>query len=129
MRLVLAFALCLLTVPARAAETALQVQSWCKEIANLRVDEKHQFTMNQTFDNGFCWGAFALFQEVSYWGRDGTKILGLCLPDGVGRIQLIKIFVHYVDDHPEQGHLGFPEVADMALRQSFSCGEMSPRSN
>jgi hypothetical protein len=110
-----------LALPAHG-ETALQVQSWCKEITTYRVGADSKFMMQETFDNGFCWGAFATYQSVTdFANSDGSPLLALCIPAGVSRIQLIKMFVHYVDIHPALGHRDFAEVMDMAIRQSFVC--------
>jgi len=105
-------------------ETTLQVQSWCKDIANASISSNGSFELPATRDNGFCWGAFAAIQELSRVVlRDKRLALEVCSPAESTRIEYIKIFMRYSGDHPEVGHDYFALVALSALQQAFPCSQ------
>lgn len=124
MRSVIAI-LFLLTASPAVAETALEVQSWCRAVANAEIREDgfiHFFSNQET---GFCWGAFAGIQDFVIWtDKDGARILGLCVPAKATRLQLIKIFVKYVDDSPNIAHEPFTGVAVRAFAAAFPCANV-----
>jgi hypothetical protein len=129
-----ALLLCLMPFASRAEtdhsdlETALVVQSWCKAIVSAKfgADRRVFFTQNQ--DTGFCWGAFATIQELSkYASSENARMLGICTPSTSTRIQLIKIFSKYVDDHPEAANQSFSDVALLSLTQAFPCTGAGPQ--
>jgi hypothetical protein len=108
-------------IPVRA-ETALQMQSWCKDITNVRITQNDHLLMPQTFDNGFCWGAFSVFEGL---GRavlpNKSRLLGFCAPETSTRLQFIKVFLSYANQHPELVHRDFEQVAAWALINAFPC--------
>jgi hypothetical protein len=90
------------------AETALEVQSWCKPVLNGRLGTDGMIYYTVTAETSFCWGAFAAIQEVSkYMWDDSTRLLGFCPPETSTKVQFIKIFSKYVDDHPEDANQAF----------------------
>ena len=99
-------------------ETALKVEGWCKPVADGNYSA-------QTPHVDLCWGAFAALQGLSVIGLpDGhTRALGICDPPGSTRLQLIKIFVKYVNDHPETAHELFAIIAQRSLAKAFPCAE------
>jgi len=105
-----------------AAETALQVRSWCHEVAAARFTHDNKLYMTSTFDSGFCWGAFGALQDLGDATlADKKRLLGFCAPSD--RIQLIRVFMRYVDQHPETGNRSFAEIAARALIEAFPCQE------
>ena len=92
----------IITTSSSQAETALEVQSWCTTTANAPLLADGKVGLGTTFDDGFCWGAFAAIQDLS-------------------RIEYVKIFLRYVDQHPEQLHMDFAGVARRALAAAFPC--------
>jgi hypothetical protein len=52
---------------------------------------------------------------------DGRAELLVCAPEKATVFQLIRIFDKYVTEHPEKGHLGFGQVALLALATAFPC--------
>jgi hypothetical protein len=46
---------------------------------------------------------------------------GLCVPDDVRSTQLVRVFVKYADDHPEELHLAAPTVVWNSLHKAFPC--------
>src|SRR3974390_1427268 len=72
-------------------ETALTVEGWCKPVADGNYS-------TQTPNVDLCWGVFAALQGLSVIGlQDGTRMMGVCTPPGSTRLQMIKIFVKYVN--------------------------------
>jgi hypothetical protein len=70
----------------------------------------------------FVWGLFASFQGLMRFGvSDTEQTPEICAPAASTRVQLIKIFLRYVDQHPEIVHQEFENVALVALRQAFPC--------
>jgi hypothetical protein len=110
----------LMTGTARA-ETALEVQSWCKGM-DAKLGQNDAFTFVMNYNSGFCLGAFASIQELSvYIWENGTPYLGFCPPADSSRLQYIKIFSKYVDDYPASAHQRFGVVAKSALAAAFPC--------
>ena len=116
----LTFAFWIAAVPA-CAETALEVQSWCGDIAHARLNGEHKVYLSRTFEDGFCWGVFAALQAASNFISADQSVLWICAPTEATRVQYIKIFSRYVDQHPELAHNGFAAVAQRALSDAFPC--------
>jgi hypothetical protein len=119
LRLWLTFAFLIAATPA-SAEKALEVQSWCRNIAHAPLTE-HKVYLNRTFEDGFCWGAFAAIQAASNFIYADQHVLKICVPTEATRVQHIKIFSHYVDQHPDLAHNDFAAVAQRALSDAFPC--------
>src|SRR5215471_11460749 len=75
----LAFVFWIAVVPA-SAETAMEVQSWCRDIAHTRFVREHKVNVGQKFEDGFCWGAFAALQTVSAFASADQRVLWICAP-------------------------------------------------
>jgi hypothetical protein len=116
----LTFALWIAAAPA-SAEKALEVQSWCREIAHAPLMREHKVYLNRTFEDGFCWGAFAAIQTASGFISADQPVLRICAPTEATRVQYIKIFSRYVDQHPEIAHNDFAAIAQRALSDAFPC--------
>ena len=117
----LALLLCSVSLDAKA-ETALEVQSWCKAVVNGKLGANDTISYPPNHDTGFCWGAFGAIQDLSkYVGHDGTRLLRFCAPADSSRFQQIEVFSKFVDDHPEDAHYVFVCVARQALAFAFPC--------
>jgi Rap1a immunity proteins len=105
------------------AETALEVESWCRGLANVTISEKHEFVFpDKAFSTGFCWGTFGTMQDFGRMLSDtGDPASVFCIPHGTTRIQLIKIFEKYSREHPELSHISFGMVAAKSLLGAFPC--------
>ena len=118
----LALLLCSVSSLDAKAETALEVQSWCKAVVNGKLGANDTISYAPNHDTGFCWGAFGAIQELSkYAWDDGTRLLRVCAPADSSRLQYIKVFSKFVDDHPEDVHYEFARVARQALASAFPC--------
>ena len=79
--------------------------------------------MDTDFSTGVCWGAFAAIQELLTARNSETKkmMLWACAPAKSSRTQLISIFVHYAENHPEKYHDDFLWTVVDSLQQAFPC--------
>jgi hypothetical protein len=101
----------------------------CKEIVQAKVSNEG-VTVPDDLHSGICWGAFLSFQDaimyVGYEYPDGTRspsprpFFAICASDATTS-QLIKVFVHYTEQHPERLHLDFFQIALDAGREAFQC--------
>ena len=108
-------------LPARA-ETARDVQSWCKDLVHAKPSANQQITITSNYRTGFCWGAFASVQGlISYVAHDGKRILRICPPEGATRLDLIRTFAKYVEDKPGAANKDFMGVALRALSTAYPC--------
>jgi Rap1a immunity proteins len=107
--------------PARA-ETALEVQSWCRAVANTEPRADGTVNVGPGFEDGFCWGAFATFQTLSASITPSRQfLLYFCPPAGATRLQYVQIFMRYAAQHPELAHRDFVLVAYEGLLSAFPC--------
>jgi hypothetical protein len=103
------------------AETAQEVQSWCRPFLNARMEPNGTFYALKSYDSGFCWGAFAVIQEIFGMTAPPGGSPRICLPSPSNRLQMIRVFISYVDNHPELSGLGFADVAPRSLEEAFPC--------
>lgn len=122
-----ALMICSVSLHAKA-ESALEIQSWCKGIVNAKLGANHTIFYTPNYNTGFCWGAFGAIQEFSRFLRnDNTPMIDVCAPPNSTRLQLIKIFSKYVDDHPESANRSFAIIALRALTRAFPCTGVGPQ--
>lgn len=96
---VAAFSLCFATCA--ASETALDMQAACRELSNARADAAGALDIRQDFPNGYCWGAFSVFQHLGSSRMAGDKpVIPVCLPQTFSRLALIKTFMQHMAHHP-----------------------------
>jgi hypothetical protein len=105
------------------AETALEVQSACQQLAKISARPGAKVTIARTFENGVCWGAFAAFQGfgASTWPDTQKPILGFCAPPESTRLQFVDIFTRYMKRHNQDAELPFVEVAIRAFAEAYPC--------
>jgi hypothetical protein len=115
----LALILLVLNNAGARAETALEMSSNCRSVGNASISQgKVFFPISMT--TGLCWGAFAAIQDlVAKQWHNGSMVLGFCVPPLTTRIDLVKVFLKYSDDHPELGHEEFTDVVTSALYQAY----------
>ena len=76
---------------AKAVETALEMASNCKPVAEARLTEQKIY-FETNFETGRCWGFFKAFHQAVRIGDSGAKrgYLGLCLPSDAA-VQLRRL--------------------------------------
>ncbi len=81
----------------------------------------------------FCWGAFATLQTLANLQQIHVIQLTLtdhprdrlCIPITVERLQLVKTFLQYMDDHHELGNTDFGVALINSMFQAFPCAPTS----
>jgi hypothetical protein len=99
--------------------TGEEIQSKCKQIVE----------RTPSFSSGFCAGFVDGVIETQsmweVWEAKGTIVrnphLSFCLPEGATNDQIVKIFVKYLDDHPEELHEPASLLLVTSLRNVFPC--------
>jgi hypothetical protein len=115
----------LASVPNRAnaqMQSALEIYHGCKLVADSPMSNDRLF-IPPDIDAAFCLGAFTAIIGLSGISSGGSapNFLHFCPPPAASGVQYIRIFLKYVDDHPDKGHEIFPFVALNALLQAFPC--------
>jgi hypothetical protein len=145
LRLATVLCMFLLNIGSVCAETAEIMLSSCEGVVDAQVTEQG-IALPTDFETGKCWGAFSVLETVSgileklpsdydlsrapndclvadkQTALIYRSILGLNIPQGVSRKQVITIFVNYAKRHPEKLHADFFLVARDAIREAFPCG-------
>ena len=103
------------------ADTAAEMLPGCQSVVNATLVTADGIQLPAHQSAYECWGAFATLQQAIATTRDRVSILRVCAPEKSTRPQLIAIFVKYANDHPEQLHERFFDVALAALRGAFPC--------
>lgn len=103
--------------------TAGEVASWCEPYRTALLVGAN-VTVNATTASQVCLGAFMTIQQLitttSPW-HPKESMLQVCSPATSRLVELIKVFLHYTDEHPEFGHLKFTDVALSALWKAYPC--------
>jgi len=114
--------LCLVARPVMAQSySALELESWCKFIDTAPCGLMEPSVSHPLKKAGFCWGAFAMISQLITADDRGDRPLKICAPPKHTPAQIVKIFMRYVDRHPEEAHLPFALVANYALTEAFPC--------
>jgi hypothetical protein len=103
------------------AQTAEEMASNCRKVADATVSNG-EIDVPADFQSGICWGAFTSFQKATHIvGYDNKPILGICYTAHVTTSQDVKVFLAYVDRHPEKLNQDYFWVAMAAAREAFPC--------
>jgi Rap1a immunity proteins len=102
--------------------SALYVYQGCKLAESFYVSPDGTVMLSDP-GAAFCWGAFTVLRGVTNILSDDhrTMALHVCAPTESTVSQYIRIFLKYVDDHPEIVHQDFDFVALNALMWAFPC--------
>jgi len=98
------------------------IVSRCREFAESKVTPEG-VRLKTDFDNGFCFGLFAMtLRTIMTADRaTGDRVLGICAPEGSSTTQLAKVFVQFADAHPQRLNENFYPVLLEALHKAFPC--------
>jgi hypothetical protein len=85
-------------------------------------DDKPVFDPGALMFQGWCAGSI---ETLVWMGRatflpEGNR---LCVPEGVTRVQAIRVVVRWLEGHPEQLHQDFQGLAWQALPETWPCGK------
>lgn len=115
---------------AHADISTMEMMEKCKPLADaVPLPNSNAWISSTTFESGTCYGAFVALHELSYdkvyfvgdASRRDTMLSGACPPDGIGVVQMVRIFDAHARQHPEIQHQGFSRTAREALRLAFPC--------
>ena len=127
MRFCAVILVCLVARPVVAQESALELESWCKFIDTAPMRPDGTIGIPMTSRAQYCWGSFAVILHLSAAAdSEGVALLKICPLRKSTEAQFIKIFMRYVERHPEEAHLRFGEVAMYALWEAFPCASAEP---
>lgn len=103
--------------------SALDIYHGCKLVADSTPLPNNMMQMPDSPDAVFCLGAFTAIIGLANdtWADNGLHIFRFCAPTGATGVQFIRVFLKYVDDHPEESHKIFSRVALIALSRAFPC--------
>jgi hypothetical protein len=103
--------------PHARADTAQEMAGYCEPYRTAVVTKPGEVSVpTRDLNSQYCWGAFAAVQEFYVQGD-----LGLCLPERSSRLELVKVFIRYMDQHPNTGHERFGRVLLLAMADAFPC--------
>ncbi|MEJ6846716.1 Rap1a/Tai family immunity protein [Sinorhizobium fredii] len=111
----------LLTASSANAETAMEMKSHCTSVAVSQLAPDGQVRIESSFPAGVCWGAFGALQNISRFQDGDHRVLYFCPPEESTRLQFIRVFVKYVDEHPERSHEEWTTIGLNALQAAFPC--------
>lgn len=78
-------------------------------------------SVNQ-MDETYCFGYMgAVVDFLSFTRASGGELYNICLPEGIALGQATRVFVDYMDDHPENLHYPDLGLVLFALKTSFPC--------
>ncbi len=83
----------------------------------------------KSFDVGFCFGFIdgANSAQQVWAASDKTNhrnhAMSYCFPDSVTNGQMLRVFVKYLDDHPQDLHEPAALLYIEAMRKAFPCGK------
>jgi hypothetical protein len=102
--------------------TAADVASWCQPFRTAILSDGH-ISMQGTSDSQVCYGAFMAIQQLAATtlSSKNDSVLKACVPANVGLVEIIKVFLHYADEHPERGHDKFTDIVLSSLWTAYPC--------
>jgi hypothetical protein len=123
------FALVAVTNPAHAGGdvSALTLRDWCVGVENARSMNDTQILLDKQKypDVDKCYGAFLVIHLLLRIQDTETSRTGFfaasCPPDNLGFKQTVKVFDHYVDQHPETANQLFIGPATVAFNTAWPC--------
>jgi hypothetical protein len=111
-------------------DTAAEVASWCQPYKTA-VEKDGYVSVTATAESQVCFGAFLAIQQLSPMTVSGkpSPYLRTCIPENVRLVELIKVFMRYVEERPQVGHRKFADVVLLSLWDAYPCpagGDKSP---
>lgn len=119
--LVFAFLFSFILVGQARATTGEEVHSKCRHL----IDEGKLDSVSSGFCAGFVSG---VIETQTWWqlrelsdSKRNQNVEHFCIPGTVTNDQIVKIFVKYLDDHPEKLHEPAVLLLLTSLHQAFPC--------
>jgi len=108
--------------PTIRAQTAEEMASNCKEVVQAPVINGQITFKTPEFETGFCWGAFTSLHQAAYATcSDDKPVFRICFPNTASTSEAVKVFLAYLDKHPEKLHEDYFLIAVIANQAAFPC--------
>ena len=82
------------------------------ENANTQVDQ---------VSAGVCVGYITAVTDVYYRAKHSDVRIAICLPDKASVLQTIRVYVSFLEEHPERLHEFELDLLNAALAEAFPC--------
>jgi hypothetical protein len=102
------------------ADSGQEMLGACRPLTRVQVTGDSS-TMPDDVETFRCWGAFEVIQDMTTFSRDGQRLMRVCPPGATTRLQMIAVFVKWMDEHPERLHENFSLLAFQSLRAVWPC--------
>jgi Rap1a immunity proteins len=103
--------------------TAEEMMGWC-DAYKTSTSDGELITVTSTMHSQACYGAFLTAQQFATTAldrRSRTSVLKVCVPGNAGLLELMKVFMHYMDEHPQRGHEKFTDVLLASWWEAWPC--------
>lgn len=110
--------------PASSFESANELLGGCERFLGAVRLQGNQFSLQTNDTNAHqCWGFIKAFQELSALVDEGAKVnfIRACPPATSTGTQLVRVFVSYAQQHPEDLHKRASMMVLDAFRTAFPC--------
>lgn len=112
-------------LPSYAYSADANIVAGCRHAVN-RADGKEIPSDSATFFQlGICNGFIRGLEEAFMFWREAEPdpVLLICIPEKVSYGQATRIFVKYLNEHPERLHLDAMTLVMESFGESFPCGQ------
>src|SRR5262245_32849504 len=100
-------------------ETTQSLAAACRTYVRMFDDNRASTTSTDWLHVGVCVGYFQGFAAHHFYATEFSNMVPLyCTPTGVNNTQVIKVFLKYTVDHPEELHLPISIIVARAIRQA-----------
>lgn len=94
----------------------------CQLVAAAQRSQSGDLLIPNRLDAGICWGFFGALQQITRYGTaDNERHLDICNPPESTRLQLVLVFLSYIQANPAELHNAASDVAVVALQRAFPC--------
>jgi hypothetical protein len=84
--------------------------------------EGHIRRYRHNYDGGFCIGCInAAMVFMNFRDKDGAHMLDVCMPEGTHTVDVIKTFLDYVKQHPDDRQYNPSFLVYWALLDKYPC--------
>jgi hypothetical protein len=111
------------TSPSKS-DTIGQLLNWCEDFEQSAKTNGTQISLT-TIGAGECYGYFTAIHTLAFLHLSGSagSLPNVCMPNGPTKMQLIRIFIKYARDNPQDQHQDAIFGVLTALFRAFPCKE------
>jgi hypothetical protein len=103
--------------------TELMVQRCSAFLKSARLDKQgHIRRYRHNYDAAFCIGwVNSAMVFMNFRDKDGAEMLGVCLPDGAHSVDVIKTFLEFAMQHPDEKKYNPSFLIYWSLLDKYPC--------